>query len=136
MPGVSAELRLSLIARGQWLAGRALAKMNGMGEITPSPHMMPTLRQLEKEQQVLALSAQMKAAYLPSRTGDRVTGIYERSIQTPTGKIAVIRNQDTFTLVPWKPTLEPMRGLAVTGSIGHTRVTWALNSGRELPPRR
>ena len=32
-----------------------------------------------------------------------------------------IRSQETFTLAPWKPVLEPMRGLAVIGTIGQRR---------------
>jgi len=33
----------------------------------------------------------------------RISGVYERAITTPMGKIAVIRRQDTFTLAQWKP---------------------------------
>ena len=54
---------------------------------------------------------------------------------TPTGKIAVIRRQDTFTLAPWKPALEPFKGRAVMGLVGPTRVTWNLDRGRGLPGR-
>ena len=135
MPGVSAELRSSIMARGQWLAGRELAKISETNEITPTQEMMSSLRQLESQRLAQDLSAQLKAAYVPTRTGERVTGVYERSIQTPTSKLAIIRNQDTFTLAPWKPALEPMRGRAVTGSIGQSRMTWALDRGRNLPPR-
>ena len=135
MPGVSAELRSSIIARGQWLAARELVKMSGAGDITSNPVMMAALRQLESERLARYMSVQLKSAHIPRRVGERVTGVYERSIQTPTGKLAVIRNQDTFTLAPWKPALESMRGRAVTGAIDHNRVTWALNHGRSLPTR-
>jgi hypothetical protein len=39
-----------------------------------------------------------------------VPGVYDRAITTPTVKVAVIRRQDTFTLAPWKPALEPFKG--------------------------
>jgi hypothetical protein len=44
--------------------------------------------------------------------------VYERSVTTPTAKLAVIRREDTFTLAPWKPALEQMRGRMVMGLIG------------------
>jgi hypothetical protein len=72
---------------------------------------------------------------LPHEPGSRVSGVYERSISTPSGRLAVIRREDTFTLAPWKPALEPMRGRAVNGLIGPNRVSWTLDRGRRLPGR-
>ena len=46
-----------------------------------------------------------------------------------------VRRQDTFTLAPWKPALEPFKGRAVSGMIGQTRVSWTLDRGRSLPGR-
>jgi type IV secretory pathway VirD2 relaxase len=53
----------------------------------------------------------------------------------PTGRLAVIRSADTFTLAPWKPALEPLRGRAVLGLVGPSRVMWTLDRGRTLPGR-
>jgi hypothetical protein len=47
----------------------------------------------------------------------------------------VIRSADTFTLAPWKPALEPLRGRAVLGLVGPNRVMWTLDRGRTLPGR-
>ena len=135
IPGLSAELRSALTARGQWLANRDLARMSGDGDVTPQPPMMATLRRLETERMVGELSQDLKAEFMPSTPGVRVTGVYDRAISTPSGKIAVIRRDDTFTLAPWKPALEPMRGLAVSGSISPTRVAWTLDRGQGLPGR-
>ena len=81
------------------------------------------------------VSRVLSAAYVHSEPGVRITGVYDRAITTPTGKLAVIRREDTFTLAPWRPALEPYRGQAVTGVIGPSRVTWTLDRGRGLPPR-
>ncbi len=97
--------------------------------------MTRTLRQLETERIVRDLSRQLNAAYIPSEPGGRISGIYELAITTPTGKVAVVRREDTFTLAPWKPQLEPFRGRAVMGTIGLNRVTWSLDLGRSLPGR-
>jgi hypothetical protein len=72
---------------------------------------------------------------MPNEPGTRVSGVYERSISTPSGKLAVIRHEDTFKLAPWNAALEPMRGRAVFGAIGQHRVTWTLDRGRGLPGR-
>ncbi|MEQ1710617.1 MAG: DUF3363 domain-containing protein, partial [Hyphomicrobium sp.] len=99
------------------------------------PGMMTGLRKLETERLVKDLSKHLAAAFMPATPGVRISGIYDRAIATPTGKIAVIRREDTFTLAPWKPALESMRGLAVSGIVGPNRTTWTLDRGRGLPTR-
>jgi hypothetical protein len=97
--------------------------------------MMRTLRQWETERLVRHLSHQLKSSYLPVEPSARISGVYEHAITIPSGKMAVIRREDTFTLAPWRPGLEPLKGRAVTGIVGPTRVTWALDRGRGLPGR-
>ena len=134
-PGFAAELRGALAERGKWLAERQLADLSPTGDIHPKPDMMRRLRQAETDRVVADLSRHLKADYMPSEPGRRISGVYQRAIPTPTGKLAVIRREDTFTLAPWRASLEPMRGLAVTGMVGPTRVTWSLDRGRGLPGR-
>ena len=135
LPGVSAELKSAFTAREQWLADRRLATISPAGGVDVTPATLTALRKLESERLAARLSIELKAIYVPRLAGERVHGVYDQAIDTPTGKIAVIRNQDTFTLAPWKPALEPMRGLQVSGSIGPTRIAWTLDRGRSLPPR-
>ena len=83
------------------------------------------------------LSRQLNATYMPHEPGSRISGVYERAITTPTGRLAVIRREDTYTLAPWKAALEPMRGQAVTALIGPNRVgvvarSWARLAGAGL----
>jgi hypothetical protein len=49
-----------------------------------------------------------------------LVGVYERAATTPSGRIAVIRREDTFTLAPWRPALELFRCQAVIGVVGPT----------------
>jgi hypothetical protein len=134
--GFGAELRGAFAARVRWLRQRQLvAPGDDADELVPNPDMMRSLRQLETQRLVASLSRELGAAYVPHEAGTRINGIYERSIVTPTGKLALIRRQDTFTLAPWKPALEPLRGQAVTGIVGPTRVTWTIDRARALPGR-
>ena len=92
-------------------------------------------RQAETERLAGDLSRRLSASYVPAELGRQIVGIYDRSVTTPTGKLAVIRHQDTFTLAPWRPALEPVKGRPVMGLVGPTRVTWSLDRGRALPGR-
>jgi type IV secretory pathway VirD2 relaxase len=135
MPGFAAELRQALAERGRWLAERGLAEASSLNEVAPKPDMMRSLRQRETAHVAGTLSRQLNAIHIPHEPGSRISGTYERSITTPTGKLALIRREDSFTLAPWKPALEPLRGRAVIGLIGPNRVMWSLDRGRALPGR-
>lgn len=135
MRGFATDLQGALAARAQWLIERKLAEVSPTGVIAPKPEMMRNLRQVETERLVRDLSRQLNSAYIQTEPGVRISGVYDRAITTPTGKMAVIRRQDTFTLAPWKPAIEPFKGRAVVGLIGPNRVTWTLDRGRALPGR-
>lgn len=134
-PGFAHDAQQALRARGQWLAARNLATLSPSGEVAPSPAMMRTLRRSERKRLVQGLSHALGASYVHTEPGTRITGVYDRAITTPTGKLAIIRREDTFTLAPWRPALESFRGRVVTGAIGPNRVTWSLDRGRTLPGR-
>jgi hypothetical protein len=133
--GFPAELRQALADRGRWLAGQGLAAVSGLGEVAPKPEMMRSLRHRETAHLAESLSRQLNAIHVPHEPGSRISGVYERAVTTPTGKLAVIRSADTFTLAPWKPALEPLRGRAVLGLVSPNRVMWTLDRGRTLPGR-
>jgi hypothetical protein len=133
--GFAAEVDGAIVARGRWLVARQLAEVTPGGDIAPKPDMMRRLRQAETERLAGDLSRRLSASYVPTEPGRQIVGIYDRSVTTPTGKLAVIRHQDTFTLAPWRPALEPFKGRAVMGLVGPTRVTWSLDRGRTLPGR-
>jgi type IV secretory pathway VirD2 relaxase len=133
--GFAGQVRAALATRRDWLVERRVAKIASGGELLLAPDMMRTLRKAETDRIVQQVSRELKAAYVSSEPGARITGVYERAIATPTGKLAVLRREDTFTLAPWRPALEPFRGRSVSGLVGPNRVTWGLNRGRGLPGR-
>ena len=135
LPGFAADLRQALSDRAWWLAERGLADLSPAGEPSARPQMMGSLRQRETVRLAEIVSRQLNATHMPHEPGSRISGVYERAVQTPTGRLAVIRREDTFTLAPWKPALEPMRGRIVTAIAGPSRVVWTLDRGRTLPGR-
>jgi type IV secretory pathway VirD2 relaxase len=133
--GFGAELQTALGDRRRWLAERALADLDPSGKWAPKSGMAEALHAREHARIVQGLSRQLNATYLPNEPGSRISGVYDRAVDTPTGKLAVIRREDTYTLAPWKAPLEPMRGQFVTAVISSNRVTWSLDRGRQLPTR-
>jgi hypothetical protein len=133
--GFAAQLKEALAVRAEWLAGNGLARQNATGELEIKPHLITALRQRETQRVAGALTRELKASYLPPEPGARISGIYERSVSTPTGRLAIIRQEDRFTLAPWRPSLEPFRGRAVTGIATPKRVSWSLDRERGLPGR-
>jgi hypothetical protein len=133
--GFGGELNQALKARGQWLIQHKLAERDVGGVLRPKAEMGALLRERETRRLAQSLSRQLNAMYVPHTLGDRVSGVYDRAIDLPAGKMALIRIQDTFTLAPWRPALEPMRGRAVTGLVQQHRVIWALDRGRAIPGR-
>jgi hypothetical protein len=101
--GFAAELKNVLTARGEWLVREGLARRMPAGEIAIKPQLLTALRQRENRRLAAALSRELRAAYMPQETGTRIAGIYERSVSTPTGRLAIIRQEDTFTFAPWRP---------------------------------
>ena len=132
-PGFATQVRAALATRRDWLVERRVATVAPSGDLTPTPDMVRTLRRAETDRLVQQVSRELNATYVPTPPGTRVTGVYDRAIITPTGKLAVIRREDTFTLAPWRPALELFRGRAVSGMISPSRVTWSLGRGRALP---
>jgi hypothetical protein len=133
--GFAVEVDNAIAARSRWLVAHQLAQATPAGDIALKPDMMRRLRQAETERLAGDLARRLNASYVPAEPGRQIVGVYDRSIATPTGKVAVIRHQDTFTLAPWRPGLETFKGRAVMGMIGPNRVTWSLDRGRGLPGR-
>lgn len=133
--GFTAEADKALKARTDWLVSRQLIEQSQDGRYVPRGDMLKTLRQAETQQLAADVSRRLNAAFVPPAPGARITGTYDHVIATPTGKVAVIRREDTFTLAPWQPALEPFRGQAVAGIVGPTRMTWTHARGRGLPGR-
>ena len=131
--GFGAAIDKALEDRRRWLVDSRLAEVGPSGVWAPKPGMRQTLHAREQARIVQALSRQLNATYMPHEPGARVSGIYERSVATPNGRLAVIRREDTYTLAPWKAALEPMRGQAVTALTGPNRIAWSLDRGRGLP---
>ena len=130
--GFAAEFNDALAARAEWLVREGLARRMPADEIAIKPQLLAALRQRECRRLAATLIRELGAVYLPQEAGTRIVGIYERSVSTPTGWLAIIRQEEMFTLAPWRPSLESFRGRAVMGIVTPNRVRWSLDRGHGL----
>jgi type IV secretory pathway VirD2 relaxase len=126
--GFGGEVRAALAARTDHLVSEGLARRQGQRVIF-ARDLLETL----KEREVVAVAARVAAetgkSWRPGRERDSVAGVFSRRLDLASGRFAMIDDGLGFQLVPWKPSLERQRGLAVAGSI-------APDGGLELAPTR
>jgi hypothetical protein len=79
------------------------------------------------------LSGELGLDYAEARSGERVEGIYRRSLDLASGRFAVIEKCREFTLVPWRPVLERSLGKQVSGIVRGETVSWTLGRQRGGP---
>ena len=71
--------------------------------------------------------------YADVRPGERIEGVYRRSIELASGRFAVIEKSREFTLVPWRPVLERSLGRQVSGIAREETISWTLGRQRSGP---
>ena len=130
--GFGGDVERSLQARAIWLVERQLAERLPDNKLQVKPAAFETLRKLEIERFSSDLAKQYGVPFQTAQPGVTITGVYDRSITTPTAKLAVIRTATGVTVAPWRPSIEALRGQQVQGIMHPTKVVWG--PGRGLGP--
>lgn len=121
--GFGGELRGALVARRRWLIEQGLATEEGARLVIDRKR----LAIMEHESVATTgarLSKQFGKAFDQPVEGERLTGIYRRSVDLPAGRFAVIERSKEFSLVPWREALDTRRGLEISGVIKRGGITW------------
>jgi type IV secretory pathway VirD2 relaxase len=130
--GFGRDVREAEARRRQWLIGQGLG--SEMGDVfRPAPHMIETLRRRELRGVAATLSRELDLPFAESRSGARVEGIYRRRLDLMSGRFALVERAHDFTLVPWRPVLEPHLGKQVSGIARSEGISWTLGRGRSGP---
>jgi type IV secretory pathway VirD2 relaxase len=130
--GFGRETRDALARRRQWLIEQELARAEQDRTIYRA-NMLGILRRRELARVAMQLSDELKLDYAETGSGDRVEGIYRRSIELASGRFAVIEKSREFTLVPWRPVLERNLGRAVSGIAQGETISWTVGRHRSGP---
>ena len=124
------EVASAFAKRRQWLVTQGLGAVGTTGIFQPQPRMLDQLRQRDLRQASQVLSKELGLAHAQLGEGDRIDGTFSRSVNLASGKYAVIQKSKEFTLVPWRPELEQLRGKTLYGTAGSQGINWDWNAGR------
>ncbi len=91
-----------------------------------------TLRGRELAQAAKDIAAETGLEYRPLADGQRVAGIYRRSVMLASGRYAMLDDGMGFSLVPWKPVIEQRLGQQFAATVRGGGVSWDI--GRQRGP--
>ncbi|MCR6700965.1 MAG: relaxase/mobilization nuclease and DUF3363 domain-containing protein [Dokdonella sp.] len=129
--GFGGEVKQALRERGEYLVEEGLAEKRG-GRLLLARSLLARLRQRDLTQAGQALAAETGLDYRPAGEGQRVSGVYRRSVQLASGRFAMLDDGIGFALVPWKPVIEPRLGQTLAATVRGGEASWAL--GRQRGP--
>lgn len=129
--GFGGEVKDAMQQRYEFLTELGLAERRGQSVIL-ARNLLATLRGRELTKAAQEIAAETSLEHQAARDGQRVAGIYRRSIQLASGRFAMLDNGQSFCLLPWKPTIEQQLGqqLAATQRSGY--VSWELGRNRGI----
>jgi type IV secretory pathway VirD2 relaxase len=124
--GFGTDVKAAVRNRLQWLTERGMVEPTPEGGIRPAAAAMKALTRNKMNQAFASHSAApgLQAAQLMD--GERFEGAYTRTITLASGKFAVFENSKEFTLVPWRPSFEDVRGKKLTGKVTGATIAWEL----------
>lgn len=129
--GFGAEARSALETRGAFLEEQGLATRRGQ-RLVLARNLLVTLRARDVASAGTRLTAETGLEHRSVRDGDRVRGVYSRSVQLISGRFAVLDDGLSFSLVPWKPVVEQRLGQSVSAVVRGGSVSWDLSRNRGI----
>jgi hypothetical protein len=129
--GFGAGVRIALGQRQQFLIEQGFAEERA-GAFVPKSNLLATLRARELERAAKTIAAESGLVYRPSTYGQRVSGVYRRSVSLASGRFALLDDGVGFSLVPWQPVIERRLGQSITGIVRGGQVSWDFSRQRGL----
>lgn len=130
--GFGQAARIAQQQRRQWLVGQGLAEDQD-GATRFRAGLLATLQRRELLRVAGQLSDELALPFLDTPNGMRIEGIYCRPVDLVSGRFALIENSREFTLVPWRPVLEPHVGKSVSGVLRGDGISWTIGRDRSGP---
>ncbi len=105
----------ALNERQEYLIQQGLAERDGK-TIRYKQNLLRVLKRQELAAAGKRLATETGGTFVELQDGDRIRGIYRKSIRLASGKFALLEKSKEFALVPWRPVLNRHRGKMV-GSV-------------------
>ncbi len=129
--GFGAEVKDALQQRAGFLAEQGLAEQRGQHVIF-ARNLLATLRNRELTQAIKDLAAETGLEHRPVADGQRVAGIYRRSVMLASGRYAMLDDGMGFSLVPWMPVIEQRLGQQIAATVRSGRALWDVRRQRGI----
>ena len=127
--GFGAEVKDALQQRADFLAEQGLAEHRGQ-RVVLARNLLATLRGRELAQAAKDIAAETGLEHRPVADGQRMAGIYRRSVMLASGRYAMLDDGIGFSLVPWKPVIEQRLGQQIAARVRGGGVSWEVGYGR------
>ncbi len=127
--GFGSEVKEALRQRADFLAEHGLAEQRGQRVIL-ARNLLATLRGRELARAAKDIAAETGLEHRPVADGQRVAGIYRRSVMLASGHYAMLDDGMGFSLVPWKPVIDQRLGQQLAATICGGRVSWGMGNQR------
>ena len=127
--GFGAEVHEALKERAEFLIEQALAQRSGQ-RLVLARDFLTTLRDRELADVGKALAEATGLMHRPAVDGQRISGIYRRSLTLARGRFAMLDDGMGFSLVPWVPVIENRLGQSITAVIRGGSAHWEI--GKQL----
>ncbi|MFP9007519.1 DUF3363 domain-containing protein [Pseudomonas aeruginosa] len=129
--GFGGDAKQALQQRADFIEEQGLAQRRGQRVIL-SRNLLETLRNRELAQAAQHIAADSGLEHRHVTDGQRVAGIYRRSVILASGRYALLDDGMGFSLVPWRPIIEPRLGQQIAATVRGGGVSWEV--GRQRGP--
>lgn len=129
--GFGGDAKQAMQQRADFLEEQGLAQRRGQRVIL-ARNLLGTLRNRELAQAAKNIAAETGLEHRAVADGQRVAGIYRRSVMLASGRYAMLDDGMGFRLVPWKPVIEQRLGQQIAATMRGGIVSWEI--GRQRGP--
>jgi len=129
--GFGAEVKDALRRRADFLTEQGLAEHRRQSVVL-ARNLLATLRGRELAQAAKDIAAGTGLEHRSMTDGQRIAGIYRRSVMLASGRYAMLDDGIGFSLVPWKPVIEQRLGQQIAATVRGGSVSWEV--GRKRGP--
>ncbi|MDX4956564.1 relaxase/mobilization nuclease domain-containing protein [Delftia acidovorans] len=129
--GFGSEAKQAMQQRADFLAEQGLAKRYGRRVILER-NLLGMLRDREVAQAAKDIAVETGLEHRPVADGQRVRGVYRRSVMLASGRYAMLDDGMGFSLVPWKPMIEQRLGQQLAAMVRGSGVLWDIGRQQSL----
>lgn len=119
-----AEVEDALTRRRLWLISRGHGTSAADGTFQPAGNLLRKLYDQEIRQAGQFLSKRLGLEFIETFGGSQVSIIYQESVRLASGRFAVMVSSREFSLIPWRISMEKIRGRPVPSSAAGQELNW------------